>query len=429
MQPSAYLKIYPCPEPPGQYLLYSTRRCSLVRVSAETVRQMEEGALPDATRETLARLGMLVADPAAERKEVAERFIKANAASRRFHAIVLLTLDCNLACPYCFEEGIEGTRSMSAATADRLVQMIERDHLAHGRRVALDFYGGEPLLRTDLIRSIARRLGRSSEKQGLPFSFALVTNGTLLTRNLALELKELGLKNVKITIDGPRDVHDRSRPFASGKGSSFDLIAANVTGLWDLVDLQIGGNFTRDNYRDFPRLLDDLLALGIPPQRLSGVTFNSVIGRIGGAAGDFAACSCVDEPWLHEASLHLRRETLLRGFPVPKPGPAGCMIELGHELVINVDGAIYKCPAFVGRPGFAVGSVEDGITGDGAAYSPDVWKKQECLDCAYLPQCFGGCRFLKFVRDGKVDDVDCWKPFLDATLEQCIRQDLALRKP
>jgi hypothetical protein len=30
---------------------------------------------------------------------------------------------------------------------------------------------------------------------------------------------------------------------------------------------------------------------------------------------------------------------------------------------------------------------------------------------------------MKFVRDGSIADVDCWKPFLDATLEGCIRQD------
>ena len=79
------------------------------------------------------------------------------------------------------------------------------------------------------------------------------------------------------------------------------------------------------------------------------------------------------------------------------------MVEFANDLVVNVDGAIYKCPAFVGREGFAVGDLRSGIIDDGAAYNPDVWKKPECLECAYLPQCFGGCRFLKFVRDGNID--------------------------
>jgi uncharacterized protein len=103
------------------------------------------------------------------------------------------------------------------------------------------------------------------------------------------------------------------------------------------------------------------------------------------------------------------------------------MVEFSNDLVVNVDGAIYKCPAFVGREGFSVGGLRGGIVDSGAAYNPDVWKREECLECAYLPQCFGGCRFLKFLRDGKIDGVDCWKPMLDAILGKCILQDLKYR--
>jgi uncharacterized protein len=426
---SKYLNIFPFPDTPGHRLLYSTRRAAMVRVSEETLRMIEEGTLPDDDRETLARLGILVPDPAAEREEMLNRFAEANKKGKRFSAIVVLNLDCNLACGYCFEEGVRGKHTMAPETADLLVDWIEREHLAKGRKVSLDFYGGEPLLSADLIRSISGRLAKSAAEHGLSYEFQLVTNGTLLTRKIAQELKEIGMTGAKVTIDGPRDVHDQSRPFASGKGSSFDLIVDNLREIWDLVELQLGGNFTRENYRQFPRLLDQLLAVGITPEKLRTVRFNQVTGRIGSpAVPDYSSgCNCTDEEWLYEATLFLRGEILRRGFPTPKPGPAGCMVEFENELVINFDGAIYKCPAFVGREGFAVGDLRRGIVRDGAAYTPGVWKKPECLDCAYLPQCFGGCRFLKFLRDGQTDGVDCWKPFLDATLEQSIRQDLRYR--
>ncbi|HEY6873553.1 MAG TPA: geopeptide radical SAM maturase [Geobacteraceae bacterium] len=427
MRLSTYLKIYP--DGPGHYILYATRRAAVVRVPELVLRQIEEGALPEADQQTLVRLGILVPDSETEKIEVLNRFAEANRLSKRFSAIVVVNLDCNLACPYCFEEGVRGRHAMNAGTADQLVAMVERDHLAKGRRVSLDFYGGEPLLSRGLIVSISRRLRNAAAEKGLPYAFSLVTNGTLLTRAIAQELKGLGLKNAKVTLDGPRDVHDLSRPFASGPGSSFDVIVKNMSEVWDLVDLQLGGNFTRNNYREFPRLLDHLLAVGVTPEKLKVVTFNQVTGRVGGSAiPDYSsACSCTDEEWLYEATLFLREETLRRGYSVPKPGPAGCMVEFANDLVINIDGSIYKCPAFVGREGFAVGDVVRGIIPGGAAYGPDVWKKPECLECAYLPQCFGGCRFLKFLREGGIDDVDCWRPFLDATLEGCVRQDLAHR--
>jgi len=429
MRLSRYLKIFPAPDTPGHLILYSTRQASILCVPEKALQQIEEGTLTEADRETLVRYGILVPDPAMEREELLDRFDEANRKSKRFRAIVVLNLDCNLECGYCFEEVVRGKHYMSAETADLLAAMIEDEHIAKGRKVTLEFYGGEPLLSRDLIRSIASRLKKASEAHGTPFDFYLVTNGTLLTRPLALELKEFGMKGAMITLDGPREVHDRSRPFVSGKGSSFDIIVKNILKIMEITNLQIGGNFTRENYREFPLLLDDLLAKGITPDKLEVVQFSPVTGRFGGASlPDYASkCSCTDEEWLCEATVFLREEILRRGFPTPKPGPAGCMVEFSNALVVNVDGTIYKCPAFVGREGFSVGDLRGAIIDSGSVYNPGIWKRDECLECSWLPQCFGGCRFMKFLRDGDMGGVDCWKDFLDATMEKCILQDLKYR--
>jgi uncharacterized protein len=402
MRLSRYLKIFPFPDHPGNLILYSTRRASILCVPEKTLQQIEEGTLRETDRETLVRYGILVPDPEREREELLNRFDEANRKGKRFTAIVVLNLDCNLACSYCFEEGVRGKREMSAETADLLVEWIEREQIARGRRASIDFYGGEPLL---------------------------VTNGTLLTRSVALELKNLGMKGAKITLDGPREIHDQSRPFASGKGSSFDLIIRNILEIKDITDLQIGGNFTRENYKEFPRLLDHLVDVGVTPEKVETVVFSQVTGRVGNnAIPDYAnTCNCTDEEWLCEATVYLRDEILRRGFPTPKPGPVGCMVEFDNAMVVNVDGAIYKCPAFVGREGFSVGDLRGGIIDNGSVYKPGIWKNEECLECAWLPQCFGGCRFMKFLRDGDMGGVDCWKSFLDATLEKCILQDLKYR--
>jgi len=34
---------------------------------------------------------------------------------------------------------------------------------------------------------------------------------------------------------------------------------------------------------------------------------------------------------------------------------------------------------------------------------------------------------MKLLRDGRIDDVDCKKPYLDATLEAFIKQDIKYR--
>ena len=49
-----------------------------------------------------------------------------------------------------------------------------------------------------------------------------------------------------------------------------------------------------------------------------------------------------------------------------------------------------------------------------------------CLEGAYLPLCFCGCRFFRKLKTGAIDGVDCRRAMLDASLETIVRQDLGL---
>jgi uncharacterized protein len=425
---SNYLKIYPAPDKPGYLVIFSTRRAALVLVPESTLEAIETGTLAAANRDTLTRLGILVSDPAAEQAEMRNFHDNINLANRNFNAMVVLNLDCNLACAYCYEGAIRGNRYMSPETADTLVKMIERDHIPRGGKISLDFYGGEALLSIGLIRKISRRLTKAAQQTGSVFSFNLVTNGTLLTRPVARELAGLGLKGVKVTLDGPREIHDRFRPYISGLGT-FAPIIRNLKAVWDIVDAQIGGNYSIDTYREFPRLLDHLLAEGLTPDRVRKIKFDPIIkGSEKLPLPDYkGGCDTSNEPWLMEAGIFLREEILKRGYNTPRVIPAACMIESANDLVVNYDGAIYKCPAFLGRGEMKIGDLRHGTTDFRESHNLDSWKKQECLDCAYLPLCFGGCRFLRLLRDGNIDDVDCRKSYLDANLEKFILQDLKYR--
>lgn len=417
---SLYVKVFPAPESPRHFLLFSCRTGAVVRVGSALLDAARSGTLSLFSAEPLARHGFLADDPEAERREMLGWFDRINARRRRCSAVVVLTRACNLACPYCFEAEQPGRRQMDGETADRFVAFVTDEHLARGRAVHLNFYGGEALLRPDLIRRIAGPLREAGDNR---FSFSLVTNGTLLTGEMVREFILLGLRGAKVTLDGPPEVHDRYRPFASGEGS-FATIVANLREVSGLIDIAIGGNYTRGNWREFPRLLDLLPAEGLTPERVRLVRFDPVIGRDGaGGLPDFPeGCGGMGEPWLVEASLFLREEIMKRGYRTSKPAPAACMVEFDSDLVVDTDGAFYRCPAFIGRPEFVAGSVQSGFDGAaGERYGMDVWKKDECLDCSYLPLCFGGCRYLKLIKDGAVDGVACQREYLDATLEAMVR--------
>ncbi|WP_298434216.1 geopeptide radical SAM maturase [Geobacter sp.] len=409
---SRYVKEFPSPESPDQLLLFSCRTGAVVRVSRATFAAARAGTLSPAAAATLEQHGFLTPDRATERAEMLAWFDRINAGRRRAGLVAVLTRRCNLACPYCFEGGQAPEGDMAEETADLLVAMIGREYFAKGWRVDLDFYGGEPLLRPGLIRRIAAPLRAAG---GELFHGHLVSNGTLLDREVMAELVPLGIESVKVTLDGPPHVHDRHRPYGGGAGSFRDILRG-VKEVAELVRVHVGGNFTRETWREYPALLDLLVAEGLTPERLGTVRFTPAVG------GKGRGCVTCEEPWLAEAELSLRQELAARGFRLPKPGPFSCMIDLASDLAVDADGRCYKCPAFMGHAGYAVGTLGGGLTGALPAYGPDIWKTEECLGCAWLPLCFGGCRFMRLAEAGGVDGVSCLRGYLDATLETGVRR-------
>ncbi len=131
-----------------------------------------------------------------------------------------------------------------------------------------------------------------------------------------------------------------------------------------------------------------------------------------------------NEPWLSEATVFLREETLKRGFHTRALMPSVCAIERPNSIIVNYDGTLYKCPGLLGRKDFCVGDLTNGIIDYSASHSLDNWKNEKCLSCSYLPLCFGGCRYMKLVRDGHMQGVDCKKQYLDVILEELVLQDI-----
>lgn len=423
MHLSRYLKVYPAAPRPDHFLLFSTLRTSTVIVSGATLKAARSGCEMGPEGETLKRLGMLVPDLAVEREQMRSLLERVNDKSRIFSGTVVLNLDCNLDCGYCYEKLFRGEHYMTEQTAQLLVETLQRDHMSVGRDVRLSFYGGEPLLSVDLIRGISASLQEAAKLHQVKYGFNLVTNGTLLNRQTAEELIPLGLKSAKFTLDGPREIHDRQRPYASGSGS-FDTIIDNIAAVWDIVPINLGGNFREENYREFPRLLDHLIGCGITPEKLAQVLFTPVSPEAG-CADHSSGCACSSESWLIEALPFLREEIMARGFVTSKPKVSACVVELSHNAVVNYDGSLYKCLAFKGWEGYSIGSLAQGVSDYAASHCIGNWQTEECLDCPYLPICFGGCRLVTLLQGKGMAEVDCRRDFLDASLERFILQNMA----
>lgn len=456
---SNYTKIFPHFNDPDSVVLFSTKNASTIVIPASMVKDIEAGKITEEETKTLSELGFLVRSREEEKEEMLRYIDELNTADPIFAAKVVMNLDCNLACKYCFEGSRKGKFYMSRETADHFLEFVKSKiplspplskgdsnistkkgsvndpTLAKGgaggffEEIRITFYGGEPLLSVDLIAYISEKIKALAEDNGLTYNAYIVTNGTLLTRRVVERLKACGLKEASVTVDGPKDIHDIYRPFKGGRGS-FDSIIRNLRDISDMIEVEVGGNFTKDNYRDFPLLLDYMMDNGLTPDRLSGVRFDPVTKETEGiATPDFNdGCGNINEPWLVEASTFLREEILRRGYRMHNVVPMPCLIDMTARIIVNYNGDIYKCPGLIGREEFRVGDIKAGIKDYRQSHNLDNWKNEECLNCSYLPLCFGGCRYMKLVRDGNINGVDCKRPYLDATLERLIYQDIELTR-
>ncbi len=411
-------------------MLYSTRRTSLALLPEAEFTALNEGlALEPRTMAQLTSLGMVVPDLEMERAGVHGFYAELNRINPNVTAAVVLGMACNFACRYCYEGILKGGQAMSDATAEQTIAFIKSRFREGKERIHLDFYGGETLLYTKRLIHLAGELKRFAEERGGRFDFNVVTNGSLLTRELVLELKGYGLVGIKVTIDGPAANHDQFRPYKDGR-PSFATIVENLLAVSDLTEVTLGGNFTEENYRLFPQLLDDLLARGLGPERIANVHFAMVMAITDRFASPEynGGCTGIDEPWLKEAMLHLRGAALARGYQVFPLRPEVCAVLVGDALAVHYDGSLYHCLPLAGREEYCCGHVRTGYAESVASHYLDNWQQEgRCQSCIYLPLCYGGCRFMTYQRTGVMAGVDCQQAFFEEAIPGMLSQDLRYR--
>jgi uncharacterized protein len=128
---------------------------------------------------------------------------------------------------------------MSSATARRALDFFfasaaPRLARAPSHRLAVTFYGGEPLLAPDVLRTA---VAHAEQYAPVELLFALTTNGTLLSGDIVDFLVQHNV-HILVSLDGDLVNHDRNRRFPDGSGS-FGIVCRNL-------------RIFRDRYPDYP---------------------------------------------------------------------------------------------------------------------------------------------------------------------------------
>lgn len=162
------------------------------------------------------------------------------------------TNKCNLQCGHCYADANASLHG-ELSTKERLLVI---DHLVDSGVVALNFSGGEPLIRKDLF-TVAEYARDNNLK------ISLSTNGTFLTKECVQNLYKIGVTSIDISLDGINPVtHDSIRNVPG----SFDKA---VKGLKNCIDfggfsnIVVNTTLTQATYNEIPLLYEFVKKLGV----------------------------------------------------------------------------------------------------------------------------------------------------------------------
>jgi len=148
--------------------------------------------------------------------------------------------DCNLRCKYCFASTGDfggGRKLMPFEVGKAALDFIVKNSGSR-HNLEVDFFGGEPLMNFDVVKRLVE-YGRKLEKEyNKHFRFTITTNGVLLDDE-KIDFINREMKNVVLSIDGRREVNDKMRPHADGRGSYDEIIGKYKK----LVERRNGGEY------------------------------------------------------------------------------------------------------------------------------------------------------------------------------------------
>lgn len=135
--------------------------------------------------------------------------------------LILLTRKCQLDCIYC-----EMKRDLPDMTKKDLLSAIEFLFKSKEKEIELQFFGGEPLLRFDLIKEGIMYSESLAKKTKKKIKYVITTNGLLIDNKKLEFLSKYDVK-LMLSLDGKKEINEKNRKII-GKKEYFDTLLNNI---------------------------------------------------------------------------------------------------------------------------------------------------------------------------------------------------------
>jgi uncharacterized protein len=344
-------------------------------------------------------------EAAANEKNMANSAIKSG--------IFMLTNSCNLRCDYCFEYE-HAAKHMSKETAHQGIRWL----LDNGdKRVSIILFGGEPLVRKDIIPwflETARKEAKARDKQ---VGFSITSNGTLLDREIGEVLKREKV-HFRLSADGIAEAQNVHRRQANKK-DSYELVEKAIPLIMELFPSRsVRMTITPKNVQWMTEGVEHFVNLGFDsvhpvPNVEGGWTPDTmkIYAQHMERIGAFFMHNLLNERYLNIYGI---TDMIQRAVSPAKTYLCGA----GRAMAaIDTDGALFPCQRFLGYhtsgPRWKMGNLWDGFDKEKRDYFFDTLTIQNvqsckpgksesglCQGCEIFQVCSGGCPAVNELQTG-----------------------------
>ncbi|MBO5613911.1 MAG: radical SAM protein [Prevotella sp.] len=305
---------------------------------------------------------------------------------------ILPTRGCNFGCIYCYEQD-RPMKHMDEQTERAIIGFLKSN--TNMKRLSVVWYGGEPLINFPSVE----RLSKAFLQMGIEYSAKIVTNGYLLTSDIADKIESLCIRNIQITLDGPEAVHNQRRMLLGGQ-PTYRIIMDNLKYLLQVnksVTIDIRTNVDRRNMEEYNTFY----------QNFKTEVDNPRVNLYPGFVSDLLSSECVSAEHNISAGGYKAQFALdiydkygieIKSF-LPKYRRHSCVASKYWAFVIGPEGELYKCWRMVGNKQQEIGNVNN-LKIDMAKFSRyiigvDYTLDPKCLACEFITLCGGGCPLVR----------------------------------
>lgn len=326
---------------------------------------------------------------------------------------------CNFACSYCFQDEYTNPHDqVSEQVIEAFFNYVDEKFAEKRKYITL--FGGEPFLNSPAKKETIKKFFEEAGKRKL--ELAVVTNGYHVLDYMDV-LKHAHIREVQVTVDGTKEIHDSRRMLRGGKGS-FDRIVEGVDALLaNGIPVNMRMIVDKDNVHELP----ELARFAIEKGWAGNPMFKTALGR------NYELHHCqtnqtklfsriemyqdiydlvLEHPEIlefHKPAFSISKFIFENG-EMPQPLFDSCS-GAKTEWAFDYTGRIYSCTATVGSVGDELGTFYPKVELNEELVEEwedrDVISIEACNNCPVQLACGGGCAAIAKSRTGKLHTPDC----------------------